>query len=569
MRRHAHHPLAPVSLIGTLAIILLVSMMSVVMQASADSNPPNIRQYIHAYHDADSLTHPDLVKAFYRRIEFMPVWGESTQAHARAGDLLHILRQSHREGLVFAGHIVSAIESYRYAMEAKHIAWFDVLLTDAFFSYVQHAGRGQVNPYQLQENWHYELPKVDAMAALQQVLQTGDVTAVLSDLSPQHNSYRNLVSALEKYTAIKEQAGWPLVPLYGSPLEYGDQSKEVILLKQRLRITGDLPENASQHAVFDYELQDAVKRFQLRHGLEPDGVVGEKARFALHAPVEKRIQQIMVNLERWRWLPRDMGQQHIRVNTARFDLQAYENDQSVLSMRVIVGETDHKTPAFSEDMLYLVLNPYWNVPDKIAREELVKAEQASPGYLARKNIRVLLGSRKLNPMKMDWAAYAGKKQLPVRLRQDPGPRNALGRIKFMLPNEHSIYLHDTPEKIFFDSRERTFSHGCVRLEDPLKLAEYVLGDRWSEQALQRAINSDKNQYMKLPKAIPVHIYYHTVWVDDDGKVNFRKDIYNNDRLIMARIPSARPAAEKVFIVSDEQAPSLSLLTNESQAVLLN
>lgn len=569
MRRHARHPFASVSLFGILAIILLLSMISVITPASAGTAAPSVRQYIRSYQDADALAHPDLVKSFYQKHRYLPVWGESTHAHTRAGELLHILRQSHREGLVYAGHRLSAIESFRYSMQAKNIAWFDVLLTDAFLSYVQHAGRGQVDPYQLQENWHYKLPDVDALSVLRHVVRTGDVAGILGKLSPQHKSYQRLTEALAKYTSIKAQGGWPQIPLYGSPLKPGDQAEAVIPLKQRLKMTGDLAENASQHAVFDYELQAAIKHFQARHGLEADGVIDEKTRFALHAPVEKRIQQILVNLERWRWLPRDLGQRHIRVNTARFNLQAIENDRPVLSMRVVVGAAEHKTPAFSEAMQYLVLNPYWNVPNDIARDELIKSEQANPGHLSRLNIQVLSGSRKLNPLKINWARYANRKQLPIRFRQEPGPHNALGRIKFMLPNKFKVYLHDTTARIFFDSRERTFSHGCVRVEKPVKLADYVLGNKWSEQDIQRAIKSGKNRYIKLPQKIPVHIFYHTVWVDETGGINFRKDVYHNDRLILARMPSAQPVAEKVFIVSDEQQPSISLLNGEPQSAAFN
>lgn len=569
MHRHARHPKISASLPGILGIVLLLSMVSVVYAASSGTAAPGVTQYIRLYHNTETLNHPQLVAAFYRGNRFQPVWGESTRAHARADSLLHVLRQSYREGLVYAGHSLSGIESYRYSMQARYIAWFDVLMTDAFISYVQQAGRGQVNPYQLQENWHYPLPEVDALALLKQVLRDDNVMSVLTGLSPQIDSYRRLVDALDRYTSIKADGGWPQIPLYGEPLEYGDQSEEIVLLKRRLQITGDLPENASLHAVFDYELQEAVRRFQARYGLEQDGVVGEKTRFALHAPVEKRIQQIIVNLERWRWLPRDLGRRHIRVNTARFDLRAFEDDKKVLSMRVVVGETEHKTPAFSEDMQYLVLNPYWNVPNKIARDELIRTEQANPGHLTRMNVRVLSGSKKLDPMKIDWSRYEGMKQLPVRLRQDPGPRNALGRIKFMLPNKYRVYLHDTPARIFFDSRVRTFSHGCVRVEDPLKLADYVLGEKWSARALQRVIDSGKNRYVKLPEPLPVHIYYHTVWADESGRVNFRNDVYNKDRLIMARMPSARPVAEKVFIVSDEQQPSLSLLGDSSENAAVN
>lgn len=573
MRRHVRHPFKLLTIFALLGIFFHVAVLAAPQEFVQPSESVGIQQYIKLFHTADTLKNTELVSQFYRNRDYQSVWVESQPARARADELIGILQLAYKEGLVLPGHYIYTIESLRYAQTVRDRAWLDIVLTDAFISYALQASRGQLDPYSLQENWKYQLPEVDALQILRQALASSDVTGVLRGLSPQQAGYRRLVEALDFYTRIKQQGGWPQIAIYGPSLSRGMQSEEVIVLRERLEMTGDLPANAARHASFGYELEAAVKRFQKRHGIDADGVVGQATRFALHAPVEKRIQQITANLERWRWLPRDMGERHIRVNTAAFELQAVEHDQTVLSMRVVVGKTKNQTPSFSEDMQYLVLNPYWHVPERIAREELIKKEQASPGYLARKNIQVVSAnsedSRVLNPATIDWAAYRGMRNLPVKLRQGPGSRNALGKIKFMLPNTYSIYLHDTPSKSFFDRTQRTFSHGCVRVQDPVALADYVLGDGWQADAIKQGIASGKNRYIKLPESIPVHIIYQTAWVNDQGEINFRKDLYRNDRQIMARLPAARPVAKTALAIKADESQPLSMLESVSTQSLVN
>ncbi len=565
MRRHAPHPIKLLPFFALLGILFQVAAMASPQAFFQPSESVVMQHYIKLFHAADSLKNTDLVRQFYHERAYQSIWVEADYTTAGADELIEVIHSAYREGLVFPGYYISTIESLRYSPKEKDRAWLDVVLTDAFISYAIQAGRGQLDPYSLQENWKYKLPIVDALQLLRTALASEDVAGVLRGLSPQQAGYRRLVESLDFYTGIKQQGGWPQISIYSSPLSKDMQTEEVVLLRERLTITGDLAPNASQHALFDYELEAAVQHFQKRHGIDADGVVGQKTRFALHAPVEKRIQQITANLERWRWLPRDMGDRHIRVNTAAFELQAIEYDQSVLSMRVVVGKTKNQTPSFSEDMQYLVLNPYWNVPNSIARDELIKKEQARPGYLAGKNIRVLSGNSKgtqiLNPDEIDWSAYKGMRNLPIKLRQDPGSKNALGKIKFMLPNKYSIYLHDTPSKSFFEKLQRTYSHGCVRVQDPLALADYVLGDDWQADAIQQVIARGKNKYIKLPESIPVHIVYQTVWVNAAGEINFRKDLYSNDRQIMAHLPAARTATQTAVASKAVEQEALSMLEN--------
>lgn len=567
---HVRHPFNLLQCFMLLGIFFHASALASPQELQQPSEALGVSHYIRLFHNADTLTNTELVSQFYRERAYQSNWVESGQARAKADELRTVLKTAYQQGLVLPGYYLETIESLSYSQENRDRAWLDIILTDAFISYALRAGRGQLDPGTLQENWNYNLPEVDALYQLQQALAFNNVTGVLQGLLPQQAGYRRLVEALDFYTVIERKGGWPQIAIYGPSLKKGMQSEEIIILRDRLIVTGDLPENAARHASFDHELEAAVKHFQQRHGIDADGVVGQETRFALHAPVEKRIQQITANLERWRWLPRDMGERHIRVNTAAFELQAVERDRTVLSMRVVVGKTKNKTPSFSEDMQYLVVNPYWYVPNKIARDELIKKERARPGYLARKNIKVLSGAQVLNPSSVNWTAFRGMRQLPVRLRQEPGGKNALGNIKFIFPNRFSIYLHDTPSKSFFEKTRRTFSHGCVRVQNPLALADYVLGDDWQAGDIQQLIDGGKNRRIQLPKPLPVHIVYQTAWVNDTGEINFRKDLYRNDRQIMARLPAARPAVQTaVASYADDPQPLSQLDIASDDKVLVN
>ncbi|HEX5760666.1 MAG TPA: L,D-transpeptidase family protein, partial [Thermoanaerobaculia bacterium] len=265
-------------------------------------------------------------------------------------------------------------------------------------------------------------------------------------------------------------------------------------------------------AVYDAAVEQAVRRFQARHGLEATGTVGKDTLAALNVPAAARARQLEVNMERWRWMPASLGERHIFVNVPAYALRLVEGDRTVLAMKVIVGKDQSRTPAFSDQMTYLELNPYWNVPPSIYNEEIAPKVAADSSYLARND--------------MEYVEDGGS----VRVRQRPGPANPLGQIKFMFPNQFNIYLHDTPADHLFDVAERGFSHGCIRIEKPMELAEYLLRDdpKWSRAALQEAIDSGESRSLKLPRPIAVHILYWTAWVEPDGTVQFRDDLYGHD-----------------------------------------
>jgi murein L,D-transpeptidase YcbB/YkuD len=329
-------------------------------------------------------------------------------------------------------------------------------------------------------------------------------------------------------------------------MELGDKGERVILLGARLAAEGyELHGSTADAGRFDQPLDRAVRLFQERHGLEVDGIVGRNTLAELNVSAADRASQIMVNMERWRWLPRELGERHLVVNIANFEMQVFEAGDRVMQMRAIVGRRYRRTPVFSDVMTYLVINPYWNVPNSIAVKDKLPILKQDPGYLRQNNIRVLAGwgaeAEEIDGDSIAWEDFS-EEDFPYRLRQDPGPANALGRIKFMFPNKFNVYLHDTPARELFNQTVRTFSSGCIRIEQPLELAEYLLraDPAWSRPAILAAIDRGVEQTVRLPEPIRVYLLYCTAWVDVDGSVQFRRDIYERDEAVARALSDLPP-----------------------------
>jgi murein L,D-transpeptidase YcbB/YkuD len=279
--------------------------------------------------------------------------------------------------------------------------------------------------------------------------------------------------------------------------------------------------------------------------LDIDGVVGPATLSALNVPTAARVSQIEVNMERWRWLPEDLGRRYVFVNIANFELDVVEDKREVITMRAIVGRDYRRTPVFSDRMTYLVLSPFWNVPPSLAAQDILPQVRKDPNYLAQKGMRVFEGwgsdTKEIDPLSVDWSSITGK-NLRYRFRQDPGPSNSLGRVKFMFPNKFNVYLHDTPSRDLFQKTARAFSSGCIRIENPIELSEYLLqGDpRWDQSAILAAIDRRIEQTVNLPEPIPVHLLYWTAWVDAAGIANFREDIYGRDKLVAEALAEKPP-----------------------------
>ena len=492
------------------------------------------------------ICNPKLLLAFYLHREVKPVWVTKDGLNNKAEVLIKIIIEADHEGLDSETYhqkdILTLLTDIKFSLvsdtpEPAKLAELDLLLTDAFFSYGFHLSEGIVDPYSKNLNWYINKPKRRLGNIFQTVLYDGKMEGFVDVLQPHHSGYLRLKLALLKYQKIKRSGCRHEVPS-GGKLRKGDYGTRIAALRSRLIISGDLTDSTnSNQDYFDEVLEYGVRRFQARHGLDVDGIVGLKTLSALNVPVEDRIRQIRVNMERWRWLPQDLGDCHIMVNTADFKLDVVENERIIKSIRAIVGKMARPTPVLSRKITYLELNPYWNIPHNIAVNDVLPCIRKDPGYLADNNIRIFANweenARELNPESIDWAAIT-KKRFVFKLRQDPANSNALGRVKFVFPNAFSIYLHDTPARNLFNLTQRTLSSGCVRIEKPMELAEYLLQDnpKWSLGKLTAAVNCKKNRVIFMTDPIKIHILYWTAWVDNDGMINFRDDIYGRDRQLM-------------------------------------
>ncbi|HEY5791163.1 MAG TPA: L,D-transpeptidase family protein [Gammaproteobacteria bacterium] len=432
---------------------------------------------------------------------------------------------------------IAALTGDPASITLEQLVDLEMLLTDAWLTLADHLLRGRLDPEQLQDQTLATPRELDLVVLLDTALAEGDPVGALDSLQPTYPQYARLREALARYRELALQPEPPALPA-GAALRIGDLDERVPLLRQRLRYHGDLGEDAALDSPrFDGEVDAAVLRFQARHGLEADGIVGRGSRAALNVAHPQRVQQIEANLERFRWLPQSLEPRHLRVNIADFSLEVIEEGQRVLAMDVIVGRPYRQTPVFSGRLTYLVFSPYWHIPDSIARKDILPRAQREPEKLVADGYRALSGwganEREIDLLGVDWSRYS-RRNLPYRFRQDPGPRNALGRVKFMLPNRFSVYLHDTPAQELFDRNQRDFSSGCVRVSQPLELATYLLRDdpRWSAETIRAAMDSGTEQNVSVPRAVPVYVYYLTAWVDDAGLMQFREDIYERDRRLL-------------------------------------
>ena len=327
--------------------------------------------------------------------------------------------------------------------------------------------------------------------------------------------YGQLKEHLNKYYTIVANGGWQPVTLSGKSLKKGASSPAVAQIKRRLQISGDLP-GADTSQVFNDTLEMAVKAYQARHGYTPDGIVGATILKEMNIPAQKRLQQLLINMERMRWMPNEPTSDNlIVVNIPEYVLHMYEGKNKVWDMNVVVGKEAHSTTVFTGDLNQVVFSPHWNVPVSIVKNEILPKMNSNPGYLASQNMEIVKED--------DGSGFP-------QIRQLPGGQNALGNVKFLFPNSFNIYFHDTPSKSLFNKDRRAYSHGCIRLSDPTKMAEYLLRNQpeWTPERIQSAMHSGEEKFVKVKKAVPVFITYYTAWVDENGQLNFREDIYDHD-----------------------------------------
>lgn len=481
-----------------------------------------------------------LIASVYERRGFAPLWTEP----ARMASLAAAIGASAAHGLdpndyhaarLWAPPVPQADEAGR----VRAVAQRDVLATDAFVRLAYHLYFGKADPRSIASGWNFArtLDGVDPATALSDLLAAPDAAAALEGVAPRLRAYRDLRDALTQLRAVERAGGWPAVAP-GPKLEIGASGPRVAQLRARLRAGGDLADDGAD-GVFDAALEAAVRRFQSRHGLEADGVVGRATLAALNVGVAERIAQVRANLERLRWVARELTGDYLLVDIAGFTARLWLAGAPVWSARVVVGRPYRRTPEFRAQMKYLVLNPEWTVPPTILREDVLPKVIADPAYLDRHAMRVLDATgRRVDPAAIDWASYrTSPRAFPYQIVQAPGGDNPLGAIKFMFPNEYLVYLHDTPARELFERATRAFSSGCIRVERPLALARLLLDDplRWSEEKLREAIATGRTQTIPVRHTVPVMLLYFTATVDAGGVLHFRPDLYGRDKAIVAAL----------------------------------
>ena len=411
----------------------------------------------------------------------------------------------------------------------------DALLTGAFVAYGRAMLVGQVAPRAVATAWYIDPRAVDVDSALARAFAADDAAAGLAALAPQDDGYDGLRAALARYRAIVARGGWEALGA-GRTVRPDDRldARLADRLMRRLAAEGFLA--ASDAGALGGALGGALARFQAAHGLAADSVLGPATRRALDVPADRRLAQIAANLERYRWLPPELGARHIRVNIPAFRLDAFDGGRRVLSMRVVVGDEvgERQTPILADTMTYVQFGPYWNVPVGIARREILPNARRDRGWLARHGYEVVRGwgddAPVVDPRRLSTAALFSDR---YRVRQRPGPDNALGRVKFMFPNAHAIYLHDTPARALFDARVRAASHGCVRVGDPAALAAFVLAaqDGWTPARIRAALAAGRRERVDLARPVPVYLLYLTAAARGDTVV-FRPDRYERDQALV-------------------------------------
>jgi murein L,D-transpeptidase YcbB/YkuD len=478
----------------------------------------------------------DVLRAYYEEQAGELLWLRDDRAEA----LVAILNDAGADGLRpddYPTRQLMSLMQNTDPEDVRGLALIELFFSAAFLEYSGDLSVGRFLPAKVDPNFFLKTRTFDQAAALQAVSNADDLVDFFDALQPPSDYYASLRGALAQYRELAMEGGWDLVPL-GPTLKPGMTDPRVADIRERLSITdGADPEPQGGHETYDAELVKAVERFQARHGLDVDGVVGPAVLVAMNVPIEDRVQEIELAMERWRWMPRDLGQQYLMVNIAGFELRRVKDGRAEERMSVVVGKPYSRTPVFSDQVRYIEINPYWTVPSGLAVKEELGKLRSNPGGLAAQGFEAVRGKDVYDLRSINWANY-GPGNFPFQLRQQPGPKNALGRVKFMFPNEHSVYLHDTPSRSLFSKAERAFSHGCIRLSRPLELALQVLTaggvSGWNMDRINSVVATEKNTVVKLATPLPIHLTYLTAWVDEDG-VNFRKDIYNQDAKLLAAL----------------------------------
>jgi len=460
----------------------------------------NTRNYQYAWFSGDGLT--EQARAFWNLHDYITTYDPDSSLKDKA-------LQRKMDNLI-------AEDRLSVSPGDKSFLNTELTLTQHFIQYILHNyAKGFVKRKEMER--FIPVKKVDALQLADSILNKKHKDdKYFEDVNP---AYSSLKDQLDKYVDIAKKGGWPQINITKKRLKKGVTSPEIANIKRRLQITGDLEGNDSS-AVFDDTLVNAIKNFQERHGYTPSGAISDSLIKEMNVPVAKRIQQIMMNMERMRWMASRQNGNLIVVNIPEFVLHVYEGDKKAFDMDVVVGKEGHNTTMFNGDLNQVVFCPYWNVPQSIVKKEILPEMDKDKNYLEKEDMEI-----------------TGEEDGVPVIRQVPGSKNALGKVKFLFPNSFNIYFHDTPAKSLFEKDKRAYSHGCIRLKEPEKMANYVLSDQpeWTPERIEEAMNAGKEKFVKVKHPIPVLITYYTTWVDDKGQLNFREDIYGHDSDLAAKM----------------------------------
>jgi len=470
------------------------------------------------------------IREWYENRSYGSIWTKSGQPSAEAQEVIFSLMSAYEQGLIAADYQAEKLFGKLSSSTNQSVADFEISLSLAAVTFGQHLFSGRVEPTKINREVMLYPNDISAGSILDKLATSKSPKLALSTLSPNTPRYDRMRSLLLSLRLAEARGGWTTVP-EGEVLKEGMTDDRVPLLRQRLVQTGDMPKGIHDGNVYDGKLVQGLKYFQWRMGLQTDGAIGPATLAQLNVSIGERIEQVEMNLERRRWMQEDFGSTYIFVNLADQVLKLVKDEKTIHAAIVQVGLPFHRTPVFTEMMEYLDFNPFWNVPYSIATKEYLPKLKRNPYALSRQNIKVLRNGQAVDPGSVPWTSYS-RSRFPVRLRQDPGPKNALGRVKFMFPNKFNIYIHDTPSKSKFQRSSRYFSHGCIRVNNPFLLAEKILGLQGvSRNSINQIVRAGKKKIVKLKRKIPVHVAYLTAWVNKDGSVHYRKDVYGRDKIL--------------------------------------
>jgi len=523
-----------------------------------------------------NITNQKTLKKVYLNNKYTPLWinkkGLDSTKYKKLFTLVANDLTLSKEGFIYK-HNQDLMSQVDHNLSEENLLKMELKLTSHYYNFLKHTLYGEIDwrnfsgklkslkKYKINASWIRYKPSYDLI----KLLSEPNLDTTLKEITPQRFGYNSLLLALEKLYKMEKDGGWKKLP-YFKRLKIGSSGDIVIQLKDRLKYSGDykvckttsnnsllkLDNNESNNsktvlliqkdAIFDKCLDIAVKKFQTRHGLEVDGIVGKGTRKALNISVKEKIKTVLLNIDRIKWLPRDEQKRYLVVNVPEFMLYYLEHERTNKKLRVITGNPKHPTPIFSERISYVVLNPYWKIPEGIVKREVIPAMIKNPNYLKKQGIQAHSNWNERSPIVdlsgLFWEEYLyDDKRFPYRLMQPPGPRNALGKIKFKFPNRFAVYLHDTPTRYLFKKTSRAFSHGCVRLSNPVSLLETIstFNEEINMTKVTKRLKGKRKQQMNIKNKLPIHIIYLTAGMTSNNELAFRNDIYHYDKFMKRTI----------------------------------